>query len=159
VRGLSWTRPRTKWTSPPAPWDRRAVNDVDAAETAYAHRHQELLATVPTFPPSAGDELDEAFRHLEPNVDGAYQNFESRPDERSFRHRPALVELRGCPTAIEPPLTLSFLIRIAIVPATMFLLVPPSPQPSPPVTPGAPGHLGLARRRLRGRRSALSRQS
>ena len=60
-----------------------AVNDVDAAETAYAHRHQEVLATVPTFPPSAGDELDEAFRHLEPHVDGVYQNFESRPDERS----------------------------------------------------------------------------
>jgi hypothetical protein len=30
------------------------------------------------------------------------------------------------------------------MPATMFLLVPPSAQPSPPVTPGTPGHLGLA---------------
>jgi hypothetical protein len=72
-----------KWTSPELRGIGGAVHDVDAAETAYAHRHQEVLATVPIFPPSAGDELDEAFRHLEPHVDGAYQNFESRPDERS----------------------------------------------------------------------------
>ena len=111
MRGLSSTPPRTKWTSRPAPGIGGAVNDVDAAETAYGHRHQELLATVQPSPPSAGDELDEAFGHLEPHVDGSYQNFESRPNERSFRRaqgldnqkkvRPtiarALVELRGCP--------------------------------------------------------------
>jgi hypothetical protein len=61
-----------------------AVNDVDPAATAYAHRDAQLLVTAATFPPYGGKQLDEATRPLWPHAVGAYRNFESRPTEQTF---------------------------------------------------------------------------
>lgn len=60
-----------------------AINDVDPAETAYRHRHQEILAVVSIFPPGGGAELDRAWSLVAPHTVGSYQNFESRPDAQS----------------------------------------------------------------------------
>jgi hypothetical protein len=61
-----------------------AVNNVDRDATAYAHRHQSVLATVTTFPPGGGDELDRAWSRAAHLTDGAYSNIESRPSKRSL---------------------------------------------------------------------------
>jgi FAD/FMN-containing dehydrogenase len=62
-----------------------AINDVAPAETAYAHRHQQVLVIVSQFAPAGGAELDVAWKFIEPHADGAYRSFESRPDEDTFR--------------------------------------------------------------------------
>jgi hypothetical protein len=62
-----------------------AINDVGPGETAYPHRHQQVLAIVSQFPPAGGTELDVAWKSVEPHADGAYRSFESRPDGRTFR--------------------------------------------------------------------------
>ncbi|MFD0657811.1 FAD-binding oxidoreductase [Thermocatellispora tengchongensis] len=61
-----------------------AVNDVPASETAYAHRHQGTLVIASVFPPRRAERLDKAWRELAGRVDGAYVNFESRPDADAF---------------------------------------------------------------------------
>jgi len=61
-----------------------AVNDVDRAATAYAHRDAQVLVTVSIFPPYTGNDLDDEARPLWPHAVGAYRNFESRPSEESF---------------------------------------------------------------------------
>ncbi|SEQ41758.1 FAD-binding oxidoreductase [Microlunatus flavus] len=60
-----------------------AVNDVAPDATAYAHRHQEVLATVTTFPPSGRRHLDAAWSEAADLADGAYTNFESEPGPRA----------------------------------------------------------------------------
>jgi FAD/FMN-containing dehydrogenase len=60
-----------------------AVNDVDPDATAYAHRHQDVLATVTTFPPSGRQDLDAAWSEAAELTDGAYVNFESEPGARA----------------------------------------------------------------------------
>jgi FAD/FMN-containing dehydrogenase len=62
-----------------------AINDVDPAATAYSHRHQQVLAILSEFPPSAGADLEAAWRPVVPYVDGAYRSFESRPSDETFR--------------------------------------------------------------------------
>jgi FAD/FMN-containing dehydrogenase len=62
-----------------------AINDVAPAETAYAHRHQQVLVIISQFAPAGGAELDVAWKLIEPHADGAYRGFESRPDEDTFR--------------------------------------------------------------------------
>lgn len=61
-----------------------AVNDVEPAATAYPHRRQDTLVIASTFPPRDGTALDAAWRPLADRVEGAYVNFESRPDRRAF---------------------------------------------------------------------------
>jgi hypothetical protein len=61
-----------------------AINDVAPADTAYAHRHQQVLAIVSQFPPGDGAQLDDVWRSVEPFADGAYRSFESRPSNRTF---------------------------------------------------------------------------
>ncbi|MEV4630008.1 FAD-binding protein [Micromonospora sp. NPDC049523] len=61
-----------------------AVNDVPPDATAYAHRHQQALFVASAFPAQQGALLDTAWSPLAPHVDGAYVNFESRPDSASF---------------------------------------------------------------------------
>ncbi|MEW2382893.1 FAD-binding oxidoreductase [Micromonospora sp. NPDC047707] len=61
-----------------------AVNDVPPEETAYPHRHQETLVVASVFPPHGPGALDAAWRGLADRVDGAYVNFESRADARTF---------------------------------------------------------------------------
>lgn len=61
-----------------------AVNDVDPADTAYAHRHQDTLAIGTVFPPQGGTALDAAWRRVAARSDGAYVNFEGRPDRAAF---------------------------------------------------------------------------
>ncbi|MBB5785765.1 FAD-binding oxidoreductase [Jiangella mangrovi] len=61
-----------------------AINDVAPDATAYTHRHQQVLAVLTQFPPGGGAELDAAAALLTPYADGAYRNFESRPDGVSF---------------------------------------------------------------------------
>jgi hypothetical protein len=62
-----------------------AINDIDPAETAYVHRHQQVLAIISDFPPAGGRELDVSTRGLWRFAEGAYRNFDSRPDENTFR--------------------------------------------------------------------------
>lgn len=62
-----------------------ATHDLAPEETAFPHRSQELLATFTVFPPQGGPQLDDAAAPLHPFGTGAYRNFESRPDERTFR--------------------------------------------------------------------------
>jgi FAD/FMN-containing dehydrogenase len=62
-----------------------AINDVAPAETAYAHRHQQVLVIISQFAPAGGAELDVVWKLIEPHADGAYRGFESRPDEDTFR--------------------------------------------------------------------------
>ena len=62
-----------------------AVNDVEPLATAYAHRHQNVLATVTTFPPAGRTDLDAAWSKAAYLADGAYVNFESSRSERSDR--------------------------------------------------------------------------
>jgi FAD/FMN-containing dehydrogenase len=62
-----------------------AINDSDPAETAYPHRHQQVLVIFSEFPPAGGSELDLVWKSVEPHADGAYRGFESRPDEATFR--------------------------------------------------------------------------
>ncbi|RIQ28172.1 FAD-binding oxidoreductase [Jiangella rhizosphaerae] len=62
-----------------------AINEVAPDATAYAHRHQQVLAILTQFPPGGGTELDAAAAPLAPYADGAYRNFESRPDDDTFR--------------------------------------------------------------------------
>ncbi|MFE3271145.1 FAD-binding oxidoreductase [Streptomyces sp. NPDC059215] len=57
-----------------------AVNDLDPAETAYAHRHQSTLVVASVFPPSARTDLTRTWRPVVGHADGAYVNFESAPD-------------------------------------------------------------------------------
>ncbi|MGD9987403.1 FAD-binding oxidoreductase [Pseudonocardia sp.] len=61
-----------------------AVDDVDPAATAYAHREAHALVTATTFPPYSGPDLDEAVVPLLPYSIGAYRNFETRPDDEAF---------------------------------------------------------------------------
>lgn len=62
-----------------------ATHDVDPDATAFAHRDAEVMATFTVFPPRPGQDLDAAVARLRPFSQGAYRNFESRPDERTFR--------------------------------------------------------------------------
>lgn len=62
-----------------------ATHDLTSEETAFPHRSQEVLTTISVFPPQTGVELDQAVAPLRPFGTGAYRNFESRPDERTFR--------------------------------------------------------------------------
>ncbi|RKR87815.1 FAD binding domain-containing protein [Micromonospora pisi] len=61
-----------------------AVNDVAPDATAYAHRHQQALVVGTIFPAQRGAELDVAWQPLAGHLDGAYVNFESRPDPAAF---------------------------------------------------------------------------
>ncbi|MFC3501250.1 FAD-binding oxidoreductase [Micromonospora krabiensis] len=61
-----------------------AVNDVDPTATAYPHRHQDTLVIGSVFPPQGGAALDAAWRPIAARADGAYVNFESRPDRAAF---------------------------------------------------------------------------
>ncbi|MEV5548789.1 FAD-dependent oxidoreductase [Streptomyces sp. NPDC052309] len=61
-----------------------AANDPDPAATAYAHRHQQTLIVASTFPPHGRQALSAAWEAVAPYTDGAYVNFESRPDESTF---------------------------------------------------------------------------
>jgi hypothetical protein len=61
-----------------------AVNDVDPGATAYPHRHQGTLVTASVFPPDGGAALDVAWRGIAARADGAYVNFESRPNPAAF---------------------------------------------------------------------------
>ncbi|RKN17854.1 FAD-binding oxidoreductase [Micromonospora musae] len=61
-----------------------AVNDVDPTATAYPHRHQDTLAVGSVFPPQGGAALDAAWRGIAGRSDGAYVNFESRPDRAAL---------------------------------------------------------------------------
>ncbi|MFC0503361.1 FAD-binding oxidoreductase [Micromonospora costi] len=61
-----------------------AVNDVDPDATAYPHRHQDTLVVGTVFPPQGGGALDAAWRGIGQRADGAYVNFESRPDRAAF---------------------------------------------------------------------------
>ncbi|MER7439789.1 FAD-binding oxidoreductase [Micromonospora avicenniae] len=61
-----------------------AVNDVAPTATAYPHRHQDTLAVGSVFPPLGGPALDAAWRGVATRSDGAYVNFESRPDRAAF---------------------------------------------------------------------------
>ncbi|MGQ5261726.1 FAD-binding oxidoreductase [Micromonospora sp. ZYX-F-536] len=61
-----------------------AVNDVAPDATAYAHRHQNTLVVASVFPPQGGAALDSAWRGVAGRADGAYVNFESRPDPTGF---------------------------------------------------------------------------
>ena len=63
-----------------------AVNDVDPDETAYAHRHQSVLATATVFPPGLRQHLNQAWASAGRFADGAYANFESNPDRRTLAH-------------------------------------------------------------------------
>lgn len=62
-----------------------ATHDVRPDETAFAHRDAEVMTTFTVFPPRPGEDLDAAVARLRPFSQGAYRNFESRPDERTFR--------------------------------------------------------------------------
>ncbi|MET8308950.1 FAD-binding oxidoreductase [Micromonospora sp. NPDC005173] len=61
-----------------------AVNDVAPDATAYPHRHQNTLVIASVFPPQGGAALDAAWRGVAGRADGAYVNFESRPDPAAF---------------------------------------------------------------------------
>lgn len=61
-----------------------AVNDVAADATAYRHRHQDVLVVASVFPPQGDAALDTAWRGAAGRADGAYVNFESRPDPAAF---------------------------------------------------------------------------
>ncbi|MEU8297634.1 FAD-binding oxidoreductase [Micromonospora sp. NPDC048909] len=61
-----------------------AINDVDAGATAYPHRHQDTLAVGSVFPPQGRAALDAAWRRVAERADGAYVNFEGRPDRAAF---------------------------------------------------------------------------
>ncbi|MEU4399888.1 FAD-dependent oxidoreductase [Micromonospora orduensis] len=61
-----------------------AVNDVAADATAYRHRHQDVLVVASVFPPQGDAALDTAWRGAAGRADGAYANFESRPDPAAF---------------------------------------------------------------------------
>ncbi|WBB66516.1 FAD-binding oxidoreductase [Micromonospora sp. WMMD812] len=61
-----------------------AVNDVDPGATAYPHRRQDTLAVGSVFPPQGGTALDAAWRGVAARADGAYVNFEARPDRAAF---------------------------------------------------------------------------
>ncbi|GAB2476496.1 FAD-binding oxidoreductase [Xylanimonas ulmi] len=61
-----------------------ATHDVAPEESAFPHRSQNALTTLTVFPPQTGSELDEVAAPLRPFGTGAYRNFESRPDERTF---------------------------------------------------------------------------
>jgi hypothetical protein len=63
-----------------------AINDVLTHETAYAHRHHEVLVIGTVFPPRDSSALDALWHDIEPHLDGAYAGFESRPDAAAF-HR------------------------------------------------------------------------
>ena len=60
-----------------------AVHDVMPTATAYAHRHQRVAVVLAAFPPARTSDLDAAWADIEPHVDGAYVNFESRPHSPS----------------------------------------------------------------------------
>ncbi|MFJ3759841.1 FAD-binding oxidoreductase [Streptomyces sp. NPDC090080] len=62
-----------------------ATHDPDPAATAFAHRHQNVLAVASAFPPYDRDRLATGWAHLAPYVDGAYVNFESGPGRATFR--------------------------------------------------------------------------
>ncbi|WP_444948864.1 FAD-binding oxidoreductase [Micromonospora ureilytica] len=61
-----------------------AVNDVASDATAYPHRHQDTLIVASVFPPQADAALNTAWRAAGARADGAYVNFESRPDPAAF---------------------------------------------------------------------------
>jgi FAD/FMN-containing dehydrogenase len=61
-----------------------AVNDMDPAATAYAHRHQQTLVIASAFPPYGRQALSVAWDPVAAHTDGAYVNFESDPDETAF---------------------------------------------------------------------------
>lgn len=62
-----------------------AVNDVAPEETAYVHRHQQVLAIFSSFPPAGPEELGAAVKKVRRFADGAYRNFDSVPDRAAFR--------------------------------------------------------------------------
>lgn len=62
-----------------------AVDDVPAEATAYAHRDHDVLMIGSVFPPNGGAALDRVWRGVSAHTDGAYANFESRPDAAAFR--------------------------------------------------------------------------
>jgi FAD/FMN-containing dehydrogenase len=61
-----------------------AVNDVAPDATAYPHRHQDTLVVATVFPPDGPSELGAAWRDVAAHTDGAYVNFEGRPDPTAF---------------------------------------------------------------------------
>ncbi|MET8465218.1 hypothetical protein ABZU93_19395, partial [Micromonospora zamorensis] len=61
-----------------------AVNDVAPDATAYSHRHQNTMVVASVFPPQGAGALDAAWRAVGARADGAYVNFESRPDPTAF---------------------------------------------------------------------------
>lgn len=61
-----------------------AANDMAPEATAYAHRHQKTLVIASAFPPHGRHALQAAWDALAPHADGAYVNFESNPDAKSF---------------------------------------------------------------------------
>ena len=48
-----------------------AVHDIGPSDTAFAHRHQSVLAVLAVFPPYGARELDAAWAGVEPHTDGA----------------------------------------------------------------------------------------
>ncbi|MFG3660834.1 FAD-binding oxidoreductase [Streptomyces sp. NPDC047706] len=61
-----------------------AVNDVDAAATAYAHRREQTLVVASVFPPQDRQALMAAWGAVAAHTEGSYVNFESAPDGRTF---------------------------------------------------------------------------
>ncbi|RSM73023.1 FAD-binding oxidoreductase [Kibdelosporangium aridum] len=62
-----------------------AINDVKPDETAYVHRHQQVMATLTQFQPTGDAELTAVWKILEPHADGVYRGFDSRWDKDLFR--------------------------------------------------------------------------
>ncbi|MEV7321912.1 FAD-dependent oxidoreductase [Streptomyces sp. NPDC093970] len=62
-----------------------ATHDPGPADTAFAHRHQDVLVVASAFPPHDRARLAAGWAHLAPHVDGAYVNFESSPGRATFR--------------------------------------------------------------------------
>jgi hypothetical protein len=61
-----------------------ATHDLARSRTAFAHRHQDILAMASAFPPNERAILAAAWEPIAPHTDGAYTNFESARDEAAF---------------------------------------------------------------------------
>lgn len=80
-----------------------AINDMPAAETAYAHRHQNFSVTAVSSRP--GERFDAAWEAVREMTDGLYLSFESnhRPRDVAAAFPPATLErLRGIKRQWDP---------------------------------------------------------
>ena len=81
-----------------------AVNDVAAAATAYAHRHQNF-SVIAIAAPSLAVRLDEQWEALRPDLDGTYLSFESSKQNQRLEDAfpgPTLRRLRTLKTTWDP---------------------------------------------------------